>query len=65
MLILIPSELRKFTNIENEKQITLVGMGNKFEIWNTKDWEMRQTGGSLSTEIIDVVMPESIKAMSF
>ena len=33
MLILIPSELRKFTNIENEKQITLVGMGNKFEIW--------------------------------
>ena len=65
MLILIPSELRKFTNIENEKQITLVGMGNKVEIWNTKDWEMRQTGGSLSTEIIDVVMPESIKAMSF
>ena len=65
MLILIPSELRKFTNIENEKQITLVGMGNKFEIWNTKDWQMRQTGGSLSTEIIDVVMPESIKTMSF
>jgi hypothetical protein len=30
-------------------------MGNKFEIWNINSWEMRQTGGSLSTEILDVV----------
>jgi hypothetical protein len=39
--------------------------GNKFEIWNIQNWEMRQTGGSMSTEILDVVLPESIKEMSF
>ena len=65
MLLRIPSDLQKYAEIEDQKQIALVGMGNKFEIWNTKSWEMRQTGGSLSTEILDVVLPESIKSMSF
>ena len=65
MLVLIPSELRKYAELLNEKQISLVGMGNKFEIWNVSNWEMRQTGGSLATEILDVVLPESIKSMSF
>ena len=58
MLVLIPSELRKYAELINEKQISLIGMGNKFEIWNVSNWEMRQTGGSLATEILDVVLPE-------
>ena len=65
MLVLIPSDLRKYADISDQKQIALVGMGNKFEIWNINNWEMRQTGGSLSTEILDVVLPDSIKSMSF
>ena len=65
MLVLIPSELRKYAELINENQISLIGMGNKFEIWNVSNWEMRQTGGSLATEILDVVLPESIKSMSF
>ena len=65
MQVLIPSELRKYAELINEKQISLIGMGNKFEIWNVSNWEMRQTGGSLATEILDVVLPESIKSMSF
>jgi MraZ protein len=65
MLLLIPLELRKYADISDQKQISLIGMGNKFEIWNINNWEMRQTGGSLSTEILDVVLPESIKSMSF
>jgi len=65
MILRIPADLQKYAEIEDQKQIALVGMGNKFEIWNTKSWEMRQTGGSLSTEILDVVLPESIKSMSF
>jgi len=65
MLIRIPSELQKYAEIENKKQIALVGMGEKFEVWNIDSWELRQTGGSLSTEILDVVLPESIKSMSF
>ena len=65
MLLLIPLELRKYAEIKDEKQISLIGMGKKFEIWNINNWEMRQMGGSLSTEILDVVLPESIKSMSF
>ena len=65
MLLLIPADLRKYADISDQKQIALVGMGNKFEIWNINNWEMRQTGGSLSTEILDVVLPDSIKSMSF
>ena len=40
-------------------------MGNKFEVWNENNWEMRQTGGALSTEILEVVLPESLKTISF
>ena len=65
MLVLIPSDLRKYADLSDQKQISLIGMGNKFEIWNINNWEMRQTGGSLSTEILDVVLPDSIKSMSF
>tara|TARA_B100001063_G_scaffold112293_1_gene104780 strand:- start:310 stop:777 length:468 start_codon:yes stop_codon:yes gene_type:complete len=65
MLIRIPFELQRYAEIENKKQIALVGMGEKFEVWNIDSWEVRQTGGSLSTEILDVVLPESIKSMSF
>ena len=65
MLLRVPLDLREYAEIEEKKQIALVGMGNKFEIWNINNWEMRQTGGSLSTEILDVVLPESIKTMSF
>ena len=65
MLILIPAELRNYANIDHKNKIALVGMGNKFEIWNEQNWEMRQTGGSLSTEILEVVLPESIKTMAF
>ena len=65
MLLRIPSDLQNYAEINEQKQVALVGMGNKFEIWNIKNWEMRQTGGSLSTEILDVVLPESIKEMSF
>ena len=65
MLVRIPTDLQEYSEITDQKQIALVGMGNKFEVWNINNWEMRQTGGSLSTEILDVVLPESIKEMSF
>jgi MraZ protein len=65
MLILLPSELREYADIDASNKIALIGMGNKFEIWNEKNWEMRQMGGSLSTEILEVVLPESIKTMTF
>ena len=65
MQVLIPADLRKYAQIEGSSRICLIGMGNKFEIWNQENWEQRQTGGSLATEILDIVLPESIKDMSF
>ena len=47
MLVRIPSDLQEYSEITDQKQIALVGMGNKFEVWNINNWEMRQTGGSL------------------
>ena len=65
MLALIPLELRKYADIADQKQICIIGMGDKFEVWNINNWDKRQMGGPLSTEILDVVLPESIKSMSF
>ena len=65
MQVLISSDLKRYAQIEDANRICLIGMGNKFEIWNQENWEQRQTGGSLATEILDIVLPESIKDMSF
>ena len=65
MLILLPLELREYAEIQKEQKASFIGMGNKFEVWNNKNWEMRQTGGALSTEILEVVLPESLKTISF
>jgi MraZ protein len=65
MLILLPSSLRDYAEINSSEKISFIGMGNKFEVWNENNWQMRQTGGTLSTEILEVVLPESLKTISF
>ena len=65
MLVLLPEELRNYAELDNDNKFSFIGMGNKFEIWNTNNWNLRQTGGTLATEILDVVLPISIKEMSF
>jgi len=65
MLILLPSELREYAEISKSEKVSFIGMGNKFEVWNDKNWEIRQTGGALSTEILEVVLPENLKTISF
>ena len=65
MLILLPSELREYAEIKTAEKVSFIGMGNKFEVWNDKNWEIRQTGGALSAEILEVVLPERLKTISF
>ena len=65
MLILLPSELRQYAEINIADKVSFIGMGNKFEVWNYENWDKRQTGGALSTEILEVVLPESLKTISF
>ena len=38
--ILIPPPLREFSNLD--KQIVLIGQGNKFEIWDENTWNERR-----------------------
>jgi len=61
MLVLIPAELRKYADINDQKQISLVGMGEKFEVWNINNWEMRQMGGSLSTVMNFEVIGQAVE----
>ena len=35
--VLVPRGLREYANLEGE--VVLVGMGNKFELWNLSDWQ--------------------------
>jgi MraZ protein len=43
--ILVPPALRQFAQLE--KNVVLIGQGNKFELWNKEHWEqlMDKTGG--------------------
>lgn len=39
--ILLPSRLRDLTGLE--KEVALVGMGNRFELWNAQEWDAQTT----------------------
>ena len=46
--ILVPPALRGYAQLE--KSVTLIGQGNKFELWNKDSWEQRMDqGGSFGT----------------
>ena len=65
MNALISSDLREYAELSNEKKVVLIGMGDKFEIWNSENWDARQTSSALSSEILEIVLPESVKNLSF
>jgi MraZ protein len=41
--ILVPPALREFAQLD--KAVTLIGQGNKFELWNQDNWEQRMGEG--------------------
>ena len=65
MNALISSDLREYAELNNEKKVVLIGMGDKFEIWNSEIWDARQTSSALSSEILEIVLPDSVKNLSF
>lgn len=57
--ILLPSQLRSYADID--KKITLIGQGNKFEIWSSDVWQhscdewlQEENDGSLPDELSDI-----------
>ena len=65
MNALISSDLREYAELNNEKKVVLIGRGDKFEIWNSENCDARQTSSALSSEILEIVLPDSVKNLSF
>lgn len=37
--VLLPSVLREFAGLDKDKDVVLIGVGNKIEIWNKDKWD--------------------------
>jgi MraZ protein len=57
--ILVPQALRQFAGLD--KQVVLVGQGNRFEVWNRERWD-QQT--QLATEFPAAGMPPELDGFS-
>lgn len=57
--ILVPTALRRYAQLE--KAVTLIGQGNKFELWDKAGWESRmQEGGGFN----DGALPPELEGFS-
>ena len=52
--MLVPAHLREYAGIERE--VTIAGVGNRAEIWDTARWE--QTNALLTSQTIATAMDE-------
>ena len=48
-----------------KNQITLVGMGSKFELWNLDNWEMKLSGMQIAGENLIENLPPSLEEIPF
>lgn len=65
--ILVPPMLRKYANLE--KDVVLVGQGNKFALWNAIAWQAlfeqaAQLPEMLNTAVQNGTLPEELKGFS-
>lgn len=60
--VLIPSVLREYAQLE--KNMLLVGQGNKFEIWSETLWEEQRSGWLDNESTDNNEIPESLKNLS-
>lgn len=60
--VLIPRELREFAALERD--VMLVGQGNKFEIWAAKDWAERRESWLKSAEGGGLSLPAELESLS-
>jgi MraZ protein len=60
--VLIPPRLRDFANLG--KRVELVGLGNKFEIWNEEAWEQNRAAWLAGNGDDDEEMPDSLSTLT-
>ena len=65
MSITIPQNLRDYAQLSLKNQITLVGMGSKFELWNLDNWEMKLSGMQIAGENLIENLPPSLEEIPF
>ncbi|MDF0604582.1 division/cell wall cluster transcriptional repressor MraZ [Neisseriaceae bacterium TC5R-5] len=49
--VLLPARLRELSSLD--KDVALVGMGNRFELWNAAEWD-KQTSDALAIDPADL-----------
>jgi MraZ protein len=59
---LIPVELRRYAHLE--KQVVMIGQGNKFEIWDETLWQSRRAEWLLDEEGLQESLPDEMKSLS-
>jgi len=65
MNLLIPKILREYANLKLKKQIALIGMGKKFEIWDLESWERIQQGEEVKKGQVLDDLPPSLEEIPF
>ena len=65
MSITIPQSLRDYAQLSLKNQITLVGMGSKFELWNLDNWEKKLSGIQIAGENLIENLPPSLEEIPF
>ena len=60
--ILVPRELRDFAGLE--RQVMLIGQGNKFELWDEERWNTRRDEWLDAEEGNYADLPEELKSLS-
>tara|TARA_Y100000590_G_C15662538_1_gene993243 strand:+ start:230 stop:709 length:480 start_codon:yes stop_codon:yes gene_type:complete len=65
MLLLIPQSLRDFAGLQSKKQVVLVGMGSKFELWNLENWKNKESGLKVEGEDLLSDLPQALEEIPF
>ena len=65
MLLLIPQLLRDFAGLKSKKQVALVGMGSKFELWSLENWKKKETGLQVEGENLLTDLPQALEEIPF
>ena len=60
--VLLPTALRTYAQLE--KEVVMIGQGNKFEVWNNEHWETRREQW-LAEEASQIdTLPDEMKTLS-
>ena len=65
MLLLIPKLLRDFAGLQPKKQLALIGMGSKFEVWNLDNWKKKESGLQVEGENLISDLPQALEEIPF